>query len=304
MRKFRMIFMILTGALLAVIIWFTVLYNQSRPNTQEEKPSNQDTTTAVLAEYSISPATVQSGRSDKDQITIAGLGMAGTQIEFVDGETSLTSASVDEDGRWLATFNFAADKDTLLMNIYMRLEDDKRVRSDQEIVLVRDTQALAGEATRPHLILLTAPGSRSSVLQSLYGGFAGREGFYLDAIDYDNSGGVIFSGQSIHKGKVRIFVRNTLEGESSVDNYNRWNLIFGNILPMGEYRISAELIPDDGGEPIRIQLPFNRLAPIASEADSPPVTVKWSPERVQIARAIMGGGYQFTVIYPPEETTP
>ena len=44
----------------------------------------------------------------------------------------------------------------------------------------------------------------------------------MGSIDYDESGGVIFSGTSELQGRIRVFANNTAIGEQSVDASGRW----------------------------------------------------------------------------------
>ena len=124
----------------------------------------------------------------------------------------------------------------------------------------------------------------------------------MGPIDYDDSGGVILSGTTASEGRVRIYAGGEAFGETRVGAGGRWNFIAGNLLPRGEYPISAELIGADGIQ-ARVSVPFELLPPSQDEAktasDLP--EVKYEPFRWQVRRVLLGGGHQTTTIFAPIE---
>ena len=122
----------------------------------------------------------------------------------------------------------------------------------------------------------------------------------MGPIDYDDSGGVIFSGTTEEEGRVRIFAGPQQIGETRVGAGGRWNFIAGNMLPLGEYEIAAELIKTDGIK-ARVSVPFERLAPSRSKEVSIVPDVRFEPFRWQVRRPLLGGGAQYTAICAPQE---
>ena len=121
----------------------------------------------------------------------------------------------------------------------------------------------------------------------------------MGPIDYDDAGGVIFSGTTSEAGRVRLYAGEAAIGETRVGAGGRWNFIAGRMLPMGEYDVRAELIRPDA-ERVQVTVPFERLPPVEMDQANIP-RVRFEPFRWQIRRALLGGGAQNTVIFAPRE---
>ncbi|HHL42117.1 MAG TPA: hypothetical protein ENJ42_00735 [Hellea balneolensis] len=304
MLKNRPFLMILTGAGLAFVIWLFVLYLQ--PNeTKQAGPSEEISSNSILEEYAITPASVTGGVQKEGRITITGNAVAGSRLEIMNAEQVIADTTVAENGNWQIDLRGESLQTTTALEFLMVTPDGQRVRSDQTLLVVRHEHdpdietIIENQPGQPDhaLILLTAPGAPSRVLQSPFDGFPAKEGFALEAIDYDNSGGVIFSGVSKAQGRVRIYANGNNVGESRVDRNGRWSLIFGNIMPLGEYLIQAEFIGEDDKTPIKLTLPFERMTPLFEDENNPRIVVQHLEDRIQVGRALFGGGYQYSVVY-------
>jgi len=146
------------------------------------------------------------------------------------------------------------------------------------------------------------PGGPSRIVQSPFGGSPTSGPLTMGPIDYDDSGGVILSGTTEAEGRVRIYAGGEAFGETRVGAGGRWNFIAGNLLPRGEYPLSAELI-DSQGVKARVSVPFALLPPSESDAQSTSSLpeVKYEPFRWQVRRTLIGGGHQTTAIFAPIE---
>ena len=305
MFKSKPLLMLITGLVLALILWGIVQVVQkgsgrAAPKTVEV---NTDTpiTDQISDQYANAPASILSAAQSGAEFSLHGTGVPGAGISLRNEAKELVRTKVSGAGDWALAFTTDATSGSLVLDLLMVTPDGHQIRSDQSLFVVINPHELGGDEniqTRKALLLLTAPGAHSRVLQSPYGSLPQRDGFGLEAIDYDNSGGVIFSGSSEKPGKVRIYAGANLVGESHVDNQGRWSLIFGNIMPLGKYKISAELVLADGGT-VKLTLPFARMQPLFEAENSPKILVEHLDDRIQIGRALFGGGYQYSVIYAP-----
>jgi hypothetical protein len=294
MLKNRPILMVLTGAALALLLWIAVLAFQDGSSSDEPvTPLDSSPTNAINEEYAITPASIQTVNEADDRFVITGVGVSGSGITLMNEDLVLGSSKLGADGNWVLSLNAAAITEPLKLDLLMATPDGHQVRSDQSLFIAK-------REGMKSLVLLTAPGEPSRVLQSSFDGFPSNNGFELEAIDYDNSGGVIFSGTALKACKVRIYANDNYDnpiGESRVDRNGRWTLIFGNTMPLGEYNISAECVPDDGSLPQKITVLFTRMEPLFEAEDSPKLLINNHDDHVELARALYGGGYQYTVIY-------
>jgi len=292
MLKNRPFLMVLTGAGLALLLWLAVLAfqdNSAKPNAN----NNSAATNAIPEEYTIMPAGVLSVVEVNEKIIVSGLGTANAGVSLSSNSVSFANSKVDAEGNWVLSVPITDLSESTMFDLTMVTPDGHQVHSDQSLYYIKRDLSES-------LILLTKPGEHSRVLKSPFGQLPAVEGFELESIDYDNSGGVIFSGSSVTPGKVRIYANDNKVGESRVDRNGRWTLIFGSIMPLGEYNISAEFEPDNQSGAVRLTLPFSRIEPLFEAEGSPKLLVQQLDERLQIARALYGGGYQFTVIYSAE----
>lgn len=290
MLRNRPVLMILTGAALALLLWIAVLaFQDGSPNSSASSP-DATPSNAITEEFAITPASIQTVNETDDKFILTGVGVSGSGITLLEDDAVLAASRLGADGNWVLSLRASDVKEAVKLDLLMSTPAGHQVRSDQSLFIVKQEGAKS-------LVLLTSPGEPSRVLQTPYGGFPTSKGFELEAIDYDNSGGVIFSGSSLQAAKVRIYANDNLVGESRVDRNGRWSLIFGSIMPLGEYNISAECVPEDGSEPRKITLPFSRIEPLFEDESSPALVVRQEDDRIQLARALYGGGYQFTVVY-------
>jgi len=154
----------------------------------------------------------------------------------------------------------------------------------------------------PTLIMVSAPGAPSRIVKSPFGGSPTSGPLTMGPIDYDDAGGVIFSGSTTSEGRIRLYTNDSIIGETRVSANGRWNFIAGRILPRGEHDIRAELI-SGAGALAEVTVPFELLPP--TQAQSTPVPlVQFEPFRWQVRRELLGGGFQTTVVFAPMEAEP
>lgn len=306
MFKNKPLLMLITGIVLALVIWGIMQFAQKGSGTLEPETMDVNTDTPITepisSQYANAPASILSAVQTGFEFSLKGTGVPGAGISIQNDVQEMARTKVSGDGEWALGFSTNEASGSLALDLLMLTPDGHQIRSDQSLFVVKILHApkQEGEISTPSkaLLLLTAPGAHSRVLQSPYSSIPQKNGFTLEAIDYDNSGGVIFSGSSEKPGKVRIYAGDNLVGESHVDNQGRWSLIFGNIMPLGEYKISAELVVTDG-ETVKLTLPFARMRPLFEAENSPKILVEHLDDRIQIGRALFGGGYQYSVIYAP-----
>jgi len=196
-----------------------------------------------------------------------------------------------------------ADPDAIMViEIVMFVEGGLNVRGDETVFRIPVPTQNNDEdttANRAALIMVTAPGGPTRIVQTPFGGSPTDGPLTMGPIDYDDSGGVIFSGTTEEEGRIRIYAGPQRIGETRVGAGGRWNFIIGS-LPMGEYEIAAELIKSDGIK-ARVSVPFERLAPSRNSEASIVPDVRFEPFRWQVRRSLLGGGAQYTAIFAPQE---
>jgi hypothetical protein len=230
---------------------------------------------------------------------------------------------VNERGQWDVTLDVNDEPMALEALLYMTEEGapirseetvfripipktDKNIDSDESEVSDKDRDFIS-EYKKSALIMVTAPGSPSRIVQSPYGEAPTSGPLSLSVIDYDYQGGVIITGTSSVPGRVRFSAQNVVIGETGIGVGGRWNFIAGRLLPrMRLVNIRAELIPAAGTlnapeDRISLTVPFNFL-PILQEEDtdgSGALSVNIEPKQWHVRRTLIGGGGQSTAIFAP-----
>jgi len=246
------------------------------------------------------------GFSDSRKLRIKGTSEPNAVLTLLSENTRLRQIKSDEVGNWDVELDIQADK-ALALEVVMFVEGGLSVRGDETIYRLpvprKKDEAKKGQTTSDlALIMVSVPGGPSRIVQSPFGGSPTSGPLTMGPIDYDDSGGVILSGTTEAEGRVRIYAGGEAFGETRVGAGGRWNFIAGNLLPRGEYPLSAELINLDGVK-ARVSVPFVLLPPSKNNTQSISSLpdVKYEPFRWQVRRALIGGGHQTTAIFAPIE---
>ena len=218
----------------------------------------------------------------------------------------LQQVQSDDSGQWVVTVTI--DERPMVIEASMSVgEDAINIRAEETIfrIPVPDTPSVpAAEFITPALIMVSAPGSPTRIIQSPFGGSPTTGELTIGAIDYDDAGGVIFSGTTSEAGRIRLYAGGQAIGETRIGLGGRWNFIAGNMLPFGEYVVRAELLRTNA-ERVAVSVPFERLPPLGpSQGGEGALSVKFEPYRWQVRRTLIGGGAQSTVIFAPDVILP
>ena len=305
--KSRLFWMIATGLALALLLLVAVQmtsFLSRTPGLSEETPpsvvaDNSDDTGIMpvifrtISEY---------GNSTEKQLRLNGTCEPGTVLILLNKNERLRQIKSDETGNW--SVDIRVDPlEIMVLEIVMFVEGGLNVRGDETVfrVPVPPSGDTENSASKPALIMVTAPGGPTRIVQTPFGGSPTDGPLTMGPIDYDDSGGVIFSGTTEEEGRVRIFVGPQRIGDTRVGAGGRWNFIAGGgMMPLGEYEVTAELIKSDGVK-ARVSVPFEKLAPTETTNASIVPDIRYDPFRWQVKRQLLGGGVQYTAIFAPQE---
>ncbi len=237
-------------------------------------------------------------------LRLSGTSQPNTVLTLLDKNQRVRQIKSDDEGQWGVEINIEDDAN-LVLEIVMFVEDGLSVRGDETVYRIpvpADETDDKNKTRNRALIMVSAPGGPTRIIQSPFGGSPTSGPLTMGPIDYDDSGGVIFSGTTEAEGRVRIYAGGAVVGETRVGAGGRWNFIAGNLLPRGEYAVAAELIRSDG-ERVRVTVPFALMSPPETETEMSASTgpdVTYEPFRWQVRRPLLGGGAQTTIIFAPE----
>jgi hypothetical protein len=247
------------------------------------------------------------------KLRLAGDGEAGAVVVITNLGERLRQIRVNELGQWGLTLN--VDDKAMALEALLYTEDEAAsIRSEETIFRIpapvvenADPEASSAEA----LIMVTAPGVSSRIIQSPFGDFPTSGPLSLSVIDYDYAGGVSVTGTSAVPGRIRIYAQDAVIGDVGIGVSGRWSYIAGRMLPRGDVMLRFELIPAQGApnapeQPASLSVPYNFLPPLREEQTdgSGALFVNFEPLQWQVRRTLIGGGGQSTVIFSPEIVTP
>lgn len=131
----------------------------------------------------------------------------------------------------------------------------------------------------------------------------------LNAVDYDQQGNIVFSGQGKPGSTVRLYVDNKPAGEATVAPDGLWYSPGSSAVTPGTHTLRTDEVARDGTVISRVELPFLREDPARLAAVTPGSgmdSAAASPERIviqpgnnlwRLSRKIYGKGIKYTVIY-------
>lgn len=298
--------MIATGLALALILLVAVQatsFLSRAPGFSEDNP--KPAVTEKAASTGIDPVIFRTiseyGNFEDMQLRLNGTSEPEAVLILLNRNERLRQIKADEAGNWSVDVRVDA-LEIMVIEIVMFVESGLNVRGDETVyrVPVPANDEDEDTAYQTALIMVSAPGGPTRIVQTPFGGSPTDGPLTMGPIDYDDSGGVIFSGTTEEEGRVRIFAGPQAIGETRVGAGGRWNFIAGNMLPRGEYEIAAELIKSDGVK-ARVSVPFEKLAPSQNTESSVVPDIRYEPFRWQVRRQLLGGGAQYTAIFAPQE---
>jgi len=304
--KSRLFWMIATGLALALLLLLAVQatsFLSRTPGLSEDRPKPAITETTV--DTGISPVIFRTvteyGTSSDKQLRLNGTSEPEAVLILLNRNERLRQLKADEEGNWSVDVR-VEPVEAMVLEIVMFVEGGLNVRGDETVfrVPVPSSETTDEDVEpKPALIMVTAPGGPTRIIQTPFGGSPTDGPLTMGPIDYDDSGGVIFSGTTEEEGRVRIFAGTQQIGETRVGAGGRWNFIAGS-MPLGEYEIAAELIKTDGVK-ARVSVLFERLPPSQNSETSIIPDIRYDPFRWQVRRQLLGGGAQYTAIFAPQE---
>lgn len=312
--------LIVGAALILAILLYTLLDVSDTVEGSETEALNISNTTNGSM-IGVQPASFQQINEFRDgsfqRLRLSGSAEAGAVVVITNKEKRLRQVGVNDLGQWGVTLDVEDGLMALNAQLY-KDEDTPGVRSEETVFRIPipvdepDAEAAADAVYKTSaLIMVTAPGSPSRIIQSPFGGAPTAGPLSLSVIDYDYTGGVIITGTSSVPGRVRIYAEEAVIGDIGIGVGGRWIFIAGRMLPRAKINLRAQLIPAQGApnapsEPVSISVPFNFLAPVQEEDTdgSGALLVNRDPLQWQIRRTLIGGGGQSTIIFAPAITEP
>ena len=255
----------------------------SDPSVQESEP--EEPQAARLPSFDI----VRIDRSG--DAVIAGRAAPGARVTIFANDDAIATETAGPDGSWVIVTETPLEAGTVELGLEMITVDGLSVRSEERIVIYVPERA----GDKP-LVLRTTPGGATEIMQDPRDADNALGPLSLNAIDYDDSGSVIFSGRAEPDRIVLLAADGQPIGRTQADAAGRWRLT-ANSIPAGRYTLRVTQLDADRKPAYVIELPFERIAPGEIDITDGRIVVQPGNSLWRIARQVYGTGFQYTIIY-------
>jgi len=287
---------LITGLALAVSLLIGLqIFEAVRPAPDVSVPNAVDVEIPDDTNLAFIPPVFRDIAEDNERLSLSGTSEPLAVMTLLNRGERLRQVRADKDGDWAFVVDVIPDQ-PMALDVDMYMESGLKFRADETVFRIPPPVIGEGEdivSVQSALILVTAPGGPSRIVQSPFAAPLTDGPLGLGPVDYDDSGGVIFSGTSGVPGRVRIYGDGAVIGETQISEGGRWFFIAGDTLPEGPYTIAAELSTADGAKS-RVTASFARLLP--QDAIGSPFVV-YGRNMWQVRRGLSGGGAQTTAIF-------
>jgi len=246
--KFRYIWMTLGGFLIAFILFFIVQIAGLTRTGQIPGVGGDSTETGPAIDpdkIGRRPASFQNisefASGTKRKMRLSGIADPGSVVVLLNRGERLRQIKTNSDGNWGVTLDVSGAAMAIEALMFTG-EDEVNIRSNETIFRIpvpSGANIASKNYTAPALIIICSSGGPSRVVQSPFGQSPTAGPLTLGAIDYDDSGGVIFSGAASEDGRVRLYLGEAAIGETGVQPDGRWNFTAGKMLPLGGPNLSV-----------------------------------------------------------------
>lgn len=180
----------------------------------------------------------------------------------------------------------------------------KVVESEDVVVVVvpepETAEGASGTAEPEQPIAMLTPRSGQGPSQVLQqpgdSGIVDRD-LELNAIDYDDAGRVVISGQAAPGALIVVYLNNQLIGRVSANGDGRWQLVPTMPVAAGLHTLRVDRVDGAGKVVARVETPFARSTVLASLDQETFIVVQPGNSLWRIARRSYGQGVRYTVIY-------
>ncbi len=227
---------------------------------------------------------------------IAGRGPVAATMVVATPERELGRVQADARGEWVLVPDLPLESGTRELKLTALIEGKPPVVSPDTVVVVVP-QCTQDDHGRQAVAVLTPLEGASRLMQVPSADMLGSKGLSLDAVDYDEAGGVSLSGRAEPGATVQVYLNNKPVATATADAKGRWRVQLTEKVDPGVYTLRADQVREAGKVMARVELPFSRAAPEDIRIEAGQVIVQPGNNLWQIARGSYGRGAFFTVIY-------
>ena len=308
MTKLRLLLTVLAAIAVGVlVIFWGDLLDDGGPDSEDKPLSGQDSQNVETV------VSINQARWINSVLSLSGQNSATSKTIITTGEDRLAQLDVQADGTWQASLDLSqrlagtGESIILPIDFATQLIDGRIVYSDQAIRIIRRAEPTpqreveaqkntAGNRASDTAIIRIEPGKPTQIIQSVFTPVLTGD-LVLYAVDYDNTGGLIISGNLSQAGRIRVFADEIVLGETGRDEQGNWQLVSTTQLPIGQYVLKLVAFNPNAEIIGELTVPFQRYATDKGQSDDQALRMKYAAEHWHMSRDLFGGGQQHTIIY-------
>ena len=232
---------------------------------------------------------------------IAGRAVPGSVVIIFDHDAPIGEVRADSRGEWVFVPAKPLAPGNRELSLEMRVPGQPPVLSDHIVAVVvpeRDKDVAGRPATAGQALALRLPRDGrgpSQVLQKPT--LESAVGFAIDAVDYDDKGGVAISGRGTPNSMVRIYLDGRFIGSAEVGADSRWTFQPRIPIAPGTYALRADQSGPDDKVTARAEIPFSRAEIGPDLVPGSFVVVQPGNSLWRLARRTYGHGTTYTLIF-------
>jgi hypothetical protein len=213
-------------------------------------------------------------------------------------------ATADDRGEWVMIPEALLAPGEHTLRLEVRSQDgDTAVPAGHTLVLVvpapaGDRSGVASALTGPPLaVAVPDAGAVPATLLQPPDGDERVAGVIVDAVDYDDRGGVVVSGRAPPGSALNLYLDDGFVGRTSADGDGRWRLRPEQAVTVGRHRLRADQVEPSGTVEARAEIAVERPTAVPASGRPGDVVVRRGDSLWMIARTTYGDGRAFTVIH-------
>lgn len=236
---------------------------------------------------------------------IAGRMAPGSQVELLANGRKISEVTADENGEWVMILEEPLEAGSVELNLKAR-DDAGEVAEAENVVVVsvperENDRFLERQQNGVVAVLSPKDGQGGSTVLQKPGVAAFAEvgeSLSLETIDYGDGGDPIFSGRSLPRVDVRLYLDDKYIGSVRADDSGRWKVpLTSQQLGDGSHVVRLDQVIGDGQVQLRVEQPFEAGQPIDMAQATGGVFVRPGNTLWQIARQLYGSGVRYTLIF-------
>ena len=236
---------------------------------------------------------------------IAGRMAPGSQVELFANGKKISEVTADENGEWVMILEEPLEAGSVELNLKAKVTNGDIAEAENVVVVSvperENDRFLERQQNGVVAVLSPKDGHGGSTVLQKPGVAAFAEvgeSLSLDTVDYGDGGAPVFTGRSLPRVDVRLYLDGKFVSSVRANDSGRWIVpLNATKLSPGNHMVRLDQVIGDGQVQLRVEQPFEAGQQIDRTRASSGVIVRPGNTLWQIARQLYGSGIRYTLIF-------